>query len=100
MKRGTKKGQSRRAWTKYKPAILLAAVLPLRAAAADILWTNPLGGDFQTGGNWLGGTPPGTGDVANFSLNNPYTVTFSTGAVTDGLVAHGGTVTLNLGGFS
>src|SRR5258708_23675319 len=100
MRRGTQRAKSRRAWAKVKPAILLAAVLPAPVWASDILWNNGAGGDFQTGANWVGNAAPGSGDVADFSLPNTYTVTFSANATTSGLAAHGGNVTLNLSGFS
>src|SRR5258705_1526376 len=100
MRRGTQKARSRRGWGKYKPAILLAAVLPAPAWASDIVWTNALGGNCQTGGNWLGGTAPGAADVADFTLATPYTVTFSGGATTAGLAVHGGNLTFGLSGFT
>src|SRR5437588_9103953 len=95
----SRRGLKRRAWG-YKPALLLAAAGAAPAWGSDILWTNPAGGNFGTGGNWLGNTPPGGGDVADFSLANSYTVTFGGNANAAGLVAHGGTITLNLGGFA
>ncbi len=81
-------------------AVLAAAltVTPI-AHAADVDWIDPLGGDFNDGGNWSAGVP-GVGDTAIFDLaTGGYTVTFPANVTTGGLRIREDTVTFSLGGF-
>lgn len=57
-------------------------------AATDI-WTNPYGGSWNDSGNWLGGIPNATGDVADFStlvLGSSETVTLDANQVVGALI--------------
>lgn len=70
-------------------------------AARAIDWSNPTGGSFQLGTNWLGGSPPGASDVATFNLGDQtYTVTLSADVSNDRLVVGDDAVTFDLGGFT
>ena len=71
--------------------------------AADRFWIDPLGGSFTDIGNWSatdggagGATVPGVADIANFTLNNTYTVLFGGGATNLELEVKNGNVTLDL----
>jgi hypothetical protein len=58
-------------------------------------WINPLGGDWDTASNWLGGILPGPGDVAVINSLLPLTVTHSI-AVADSIGSLLCTQTLDL----
>ena len=76
---------------------LLLGVLLLagaRASGETVDWINPAGGEFEDGGNWSTGTPPGPGDLARLALATAYTVTVSSDQQLRGLHISGGNVTL------
>ncbi len=84
---------------------LLANVQP--AKAADIFWRLPAGGTFNSAGSWGGNVVPGAGDVAHFALTpsgfpppitNTYTVSFSAGALNQGVIVEDDFVTFDLNG--
>ncbi len=91
-------------------SIAAAAALLLLAPslhAADRFWIDPAGGPFADIANWSataggagGATVPGAADVANFTLNSTYTVTFGAAVTLNALDAENGNVTLDLGGFT
>ena len=70
--------------------------------AADRFWIGTAGGAFGSTGNWSatdggsgGASVPGAADVANFTLNNTYTVTFGAAVTLNALDAgHGCDVSL------
>src|SRR5437763_1903133 len=51
-----------------------------RTVPSTVTWINPVGGDWDTPGNWSSGTLPGSADdaVINLGANN-FTVTHSSG---------------------
>ncbi len=88
------------------PAAVLLSLAPA-LHAADRFWITPAGGTHGTAANWSatdggagGATVPGVADVANFTLNNTYTVNFGAAATMNALDAENGNVTLDLGGFT
>ncbi len=87
--------------TQFLVECMLALWMATPLSAADVLWNNASGGDFQFGGNWLGGTPPGTSDVAIFDLSSQgYVVTFTGSATTDTLYVQTDVVTFDLNSFT
>jgi hypothetical protein len=66
-------------------AAVVALATPAPAWSDDRYWSNPAGGDFATGANWLGGVAPGPGDTAVFDLGGAYTVRVATDASIGGL---------------
>lgn len=77
--------------------LVVAASLPGVAHALTINWNNAAGGDWSTGINWVGGVPPGPGDVARIALNGTYTVTLGAGVTVAGLQLAGTSGTQTLG---
>jgi hypothetical protein len=76
-----------------KPRILLAMALAATSAnAANIDWTNTVGGDWFLAQNWSPNLVPGPTDNANITQPGTYNVSITTGAVA--------VVSLNLGGPS
>jgi T5SS/PEP-CTERM-associated repeat protein len=67
------------------------------ASAADRSWIDPGGGAFATAGNWSPATVPGLVDDAHFTLNNAYTVSFSSSVVNHLVRLAQGTVTFDIG---
>ena len=65
---------------------VLTSIANISVHAATIEWINSLGGSFNDGANWQGGSTPGPGDAttmpptpaddALFNLSSTYTVTF------------------------
>jgi hypothetical protein len=41
--------------------------LELRSVPSTVSWINPAGGDWDTGGNWTGGSPPTVADDVSIS---------------------------------
>jgi len=64
-------------------------------------WTNVAGGTYATGGNWNGGTAPGTTDNALFHLGSaaPYTVDLAQNETISQVVVANDKVILDLAGF-
>jgi hypothetical protein len=60
---------------------VLAAIAARPAAAGDVNWTNPAGGNFTDGTDWSGGNSPGIADNAVFGLGSVvgYVVTLEDG---------------------
>ena len=54
-------------------------------SAADVFWSNPLGGVFSDDANWLGGKAPTAADRTFFNSDSKSLVTFSADATTNGL---------------
>ncbi len=86
-------------------AALLCLASPLHAA--DRFWIDSLGGSFSDLANWSatdggagGASVPVAADVANFTLNSTYTVTFSSAPTNLGLDVENGNVTLDLNGLT
>lgn len=65
-------------------ARLILESLEQREVPTVCFWINPLGGDWDTATNWLGGIMPGAGDVAMINSVVPFTVTHSL-AVSDSI---------------
>jgi len=91
--------------------LVLVSHSPSAVDAADRFWLTSAGGSFGTPGvaspNWsdVGGgvgnfTAPTTTDIANFTLNNTYEVTFSTAVTNTDLDVENGIVTFDLNGNS
>ncbi len=82
-------------------ALICCAPSPLQAV--DKFWIASGGGTFGTAANWslsdggvVGGGVPVAADVANFTLNNTYTVNFGAGVTNTNLDVDNGDVTFNL----
>lgn len=80
-------------------AAVLACLATSSLHALDRTWTNAAGGTFSTNANW-DTVAPGVGDIANFTLNTTYTVTFTAGPTNTDLDVENGTVTFDLNGFT
>jgi len=81
-----------------KPALWLAGMLCCATApAADIVWTNIAGGNWNNGANWSPNQAPGANDTAWITNNGIYSVTLDANAALSGLVLGGtsGTQTLS-----
>ena len=63
-------------------AIALATIQPARANIID--WGNT-GSDFNTGGDWVGGTAPGSADIARFSTAKVFDPNLSASLTIQGL---------------
>ncbi|MEX0642441.1 MAG: hypothetical protein WD468_07055 [Pirellulales bacterium] len=94
----------RRGWGYWAIAFAVAAAAP--AHAQNKFWITTAGGSFPTAANWSttaggagGATAPAAGEIANFTLANTYTVSFSGNVINAGLVASNGIVTLDLNSF-
>jgi hypothetical protein len=69
------------------------------ASAANDVWDNNPGGNWETGANWTDGSTPGTGDTATFNLAATYPVTFGVAPTAiQALTVTGGTVTFQSSG--
>jgi T5SS/PEP-CTERM-associated repeat protein len=81
--------------------LISAPHLARPAHAVDRFWQTATGGAFNTAVNWDGGASvPGALDVANFTLNNTYDVTFSGNVTNSELEIENGNVTFDLEGFT
>jgi T5SS/PEP-CTERM-associated repeat protein len=85
-------------------ALLLA---PGSLHAADRYWIDSAGGNFSPNSKWSltaggagGAIAPGVSDVANFTLNNTYTVEFFVSPTNTDLNVDNGNVTFDLNGNS
>jgi fibronectin-binding autotransporter adhesin len=77
-----------------------AAILAFVGQAMAISWTDPTGGSFQDGANWIGGVAPGVADLALFDLiGGTYTVNFTGNANNSQLIIGRDDVTFDLGSF-
>jgi T5SS/PEP-CTERM-associated repeat protein len=92
-------------------AIVLACFVWRPVDAAERFWITPTGGGFGTPGvpdvDWSntdggagGALTPGVADVANFTLNNTYDVTFSSAVTNTDLDIENGNVTFDLEGLT
>ena len=61
--------------SKLLPLLTLSLLAALRAAAADIIWTNTAGGKWSVGANWNLGRMPGANDRVFITNQGTYTVT-------------------------
>jgi len=86
-------------------SLAFASLQTSRARAADRFWATPAGGVFAATGptNWAttqgganGATVPAGADIANFTLNTTYTVSFTTSPTNQQLHVENGTVTFDL----
>ncbi len=78
--------------TFFKLCSLLAPVWWLAAFdthAADIVWTNTAGGNFNVAANWSPNQVPGADDRAFITNNGTYAVTFNASATVAGLTVGG-----------
>jgi T5SS/PEP-CTERM-associated repeat protein len=75
-------------------ALLLSAAACLPVHAANIPWTNTVGGNFNVTANWNSGAGPVpvAADVAQFNIANTYTVTFNLSPINSGLSVGGSNV--------
>ena len=89
----------------FPPLTAAAALLclaPSPLSAADRFWNTASGGLFTnnlwalTEGGAGGASPPGVADIANFTLNNTYTITFASDPVNTALHVENGIVTFAL----
>ena len=71
---------------------ILVALLPGAALAADIVWTNASGGNWNVASNWNSGAGPvpGTTDRALITTAGTYTVTLDVSTTIDALVLGAG----------
>lgn len=78
--------------------IVVMSFSGLTTQAADSVWTNLAGGDFNEAGNWSAGVP-GSGDNARFLSNATYTVTLTQSWTNNNGIfnAVGGRVSLDAG---
>jgi T5SS/PEP-CTERM-associated repeat protein len=84
---------------KYVLALAVCACGSFKASATTFTWINAAGGVFNNATNWNPlGAPSSSADVAVFSLNNTYTVTFSNSPVNGSLQVNDGAITFNLDG--
>lgn len=79
------------------PITAIALVAPA-AAASDIPWIAPSGGNFQIPQNWQGGQIPGPTNQPRFELASTYGVALTAPVQTSTLTLTNGRVTLNLQG--
>jgi hypothetical protein len=81
-------------------AAVLLIVIALPAAAQDVRWINPAGGDWSVGSNWDAGSPPNNTQWAVFEQPTTYTVTGAGPFTMRGMRVVGGDITLDVpGGF-
>lgn len=106
VRKGEGKQQNRRQTMKRMLAGIMMTVLlgAGTSSATPIVWSNPSGGDFNTGANWIGNVVPGTVDKPQFlSSTPPYTVAFSapiTNFQAEFNAAGGAAVDLDLNGLT
>lgn len=92
-------------------SLLSVSLIPVAAHAASRFWITPTGGGFGTPGladsDWSttdggagGATVPTNTDIANFTLNNTYEVTFTSAVTNTDLDIENGNVTFDLEGFT
>lgn len=76
--------------------LLLAgpAVLSGGAALAQVSWTGGTSSDWTTGGNWSGGTVPGSGDAVTVNSGTPNAPLLNGGTATVGSLSGNGTISL------
>ncbi|MEJ0001089.1 MAG: autotransporter-associated beta strand repeat-containing protein [Verrucomicrobiota bacterium] len=95
-------------WFRIAGIVAASSWLPAVAAAADVTWSGGTSSDWGTGGNWTGGTAPGSGDVAEFNsatANQPSVGTgatvgavwVTTGVTTDTTIGGAGTLAISGG---
>src|ERR1017187_4963812 len=84
--------------TKRIAMITCTFALFLSANAADLVWTNTAGGDWNVAANWSPAQVPGSGDYVIITNGGAYTVTNSGSATLSGLILGGtnGTQTLSI----
>ncbi len=72
--------------------------MPVSAIADEVVWNNPVGGDYFESSNWAGGQVPDAGDAVVFDLNSPgYTVESASDIESASLTVRNDHVTLSLG---
>src|SRR5579884_931208 len=64
-------------------ARLVIDLLEDRFLPSTVFWTNPSGGDWDTGSNWSSGVTPGAGDNAQIGTLNPGSVVTHNGSQVD-----------------
>ena len=80
-------------------SILVVAICVSGGRAANDVWDNTPGVNWDTGANWTDGSTPGVNDSATFNLAQVYSVTFAADpAVIQALSVTAGTVTLQSSG--
>jgi T5SS/PEP-CTERM-associated repeat protein len=97
-------GAARRAALAVGLVFTAQTFFPALALGADRFWVTPAGGAFAASpthwsvsqGGASGASVPSTGDIANFTLNTAYTVTFGMSATNQQLHVENGTVTFDL----
>jgi T5SS/PEP-CTERM-associated repeat protein len=85
--------------------LLCACCAPLPVEAGSRYWITSTGGQFHNDNHWSatdggagGATVPTTTDIAYFTLNNTYVVSFTGGVTNVELLIENGNVTFDLGG--
>ena len=70
--------------TFWRLSLFIALLCPavFQSRAADIVWTNPGGGNWTGAANWTPNQVPGAGDNAFITNSGTYTVTISAPART------------------
>ena len=68
--------RSRKAVLDFRPGWDLIA-LEDRTLLSSVQWSNPAGGDWDTGSNWSGGIVPGASDDVTIDVSPGITVTHS-----------------------
>ena len=97
-------GAARRAAFFFCVAFAALEIVAAAVYGADRFWVTPAGGAFAAApthwstahGGASGASVPGIGDIANFTLNTNYTVTFGMSATNQQLHVENGTVTFDL----
>src|SRR6185295_13568065 len=82
-------------------ALSIAVVLGHHTHAADIHWSNPLGGDWNVAANWSPNQVPGPADNVFITNSGTYTVTLNVNTTNNSVTLGGdsGTQTLANGEF-
>jgi hypothetical protein len=62
---------------KFRRSLLALESLEDRVVPATITWSNPNGGAWDVGSNWVGGAAPGSGDTAVIDTTSAATITIS-----------------------
>jgi len=100
MKKFTGKSLTRRNWRSTSLAAALLTWTIGLSRAADIVWTNTAGGNWNVAANWSPNLAPGASDNAFITNSGNYTVTLNVTATVLGLRVGGasGQQTLSVGG--